>query len=453
MKKKLIAGIMTIVMMAGLLTGCGGEDNSPKEDSTVAENSAESNETQTEPQQADVADATGEDVTIKVATWDYSNTEYYKTIFDAFHEKYPNISIEVVEFSADEYDTVITTQLGGHQDFDVVFTKGTPSLAALINQGHVYALDDLLAGDTDFDASSYAGLVDALSLEGHTYALPFRYDNNLLFYNKNLFDAAGMAYPEDGMSMEEYHALAEKMTSGEGNEKVYGALVAQWMGNIYMYAARTEDFIFDDPDTYDALIPYYKEFLAMQDEGVIYDYGTLTSSNLHYTGIFYNQQVAMLQMGTWFVNGLFENAKDFEWGVCSMPNNDGMGNENCIGGVTPVSIGAYAKHPAEAWQFIKYVCGEEGAKILASCGIIPAYSIGAVEEVFDAAPENYPGAPDNLSKYISCEKKVIEQPINAKGGEIYTIMEEENSAIMTKSITPEEGVQSMIDRVKAVLEE
>ena len=83
MKKKLIAGIMTIVMMAGLLTGCGGEDNSPKEDSTVAENSAESNETQTEPQQADVADATGEDVTIKVATWDYSNTEYYKTIFDA----------------------------------------------------------------------------------------------------------------------------------------------------------------------------------------------------------------------------------------------------------------------------------------------------------------------------------------------------------------------------------
>lgn len=49
-----------------------------------------------------------------------------------------------------------------------------------------------------------------LGLEGHTYALPFRYDNNLLFYNKNLFDAAGMAYPEDGMSMEEYHALAKK---------------------------------------------------------------------------------------------------------------------------------------------------------------------------------------------------------------------------------------------------
>lgn len=453
MKKKLITGIVTVALAIGLLAGCGKNDSNSGNDSSAAENKAESSETQSEPLQAEIAETTGEDVTIKVAIWDYSNTEYYKTIFDAFRAEYPNISIEVVEFSSDEYDTVITTQLGGHQDFDVVFTKGTPSLAALINQGHVYALDDLLAEDENFNADSYAGLVDALSLNGHTFALPFRYDNNLLFYNKTLFDNAGVDYPKDGMSMEEYHALAERMTSGEGNDKVYGALVAQWMGNIYMYAARTEDFVFDDPSTYEALIPYYNEILAMQDDGVIFDYGMLTSSNLHYTGLFYNQQMAMVQMGTWFVNNLFENVKDFEWGVCSMPNNDGMGNENCVGGVTPVSIGAYAKHPTEAWQFIKYVCGEEGAKVLASCGIIPAYSLGAVGEIFDSAPETYAGAPENLSKYISCEKKVIEQPMNEKGNEIYTIMEEENSAIMTKSITPEEGVQNMIDRVTAILEE
>ncbi|MDE5908995.1 MAG: extracellular solute-binding protein [Lachnospiraceae bacterium] len=453
MKKKLIAGIMAVVLAAGLLAGCGGNSSSSESAPPAAEEEAVNQGAPAEPQQADTTEATGEDVTIKVAIWDYSSTEYYKTMFDAFRETYPNIAIEIVEFTSDEYDTVITTQLGGHQDFDVVFMKGTPSLAALINQGHVYALDDLLAGDESFDADAYAGLVDALSLEGHTYALPFRYDNNLLFYNKKLFDDAGVAYPKDGMSMEEYHALAKQMTSGEGNDKVYGALVAQWVGNAYMYAARTEEFVFDDPTTYEALIPYYNEILAMQDEGIIYDYGMLKTSNLHYTGIFYKQQTAMLQMGTWFVNNLFENVQDFEWGVCSMPNNVGMGNENCIGGVTPVSIGAYAKHPAEAWQFIKYVCGEEGAKTLASCGVIPAYSLGAVGEIFDAAPQTYAGAPENLSKYLSCEKKVIEQPMNAKGGEIATVLEEENSAIMTKSVTPEEGVLNMIDRVNAILEE
>lgn len=69
----------------------------------------------------------------------------FKNMFQAFTAKYPNIEIEPIEFSSDEYDNTITTQLGGKQDFDVVFTKGTPSLSALIGQGHVIDLDDFIA--------------------------------------------------------------------------------------------------------------------------------------------------------------------------------------------------------------------------------------------------------------------------------------------------------------------
>lgn len=460
MKKKLVAVMMAAVMTVGLLVGCGGGGSgaSTGNDAAASEDAGANNAATAEPQQAEVAEATTEDVTIKVALWDYSNTEYYKTIFDAFQQQYPNISVEVVEFTADEYDDVVTTQLGGKQDFDVVFMKGTPKLAALIRQGHVYAIDDLLANDTDFNKDAYAGLVDELSLDGHAYALPFRYDNNLIYYNKDLFDAAGVPYPEDGMSMEEYHALAAQLTSGEGNDKVYGAHVHTWPSNVYMYPARTEAFKFDDPATYESLLPYYNEMLAMQDEGLVQDYGMLKSSNIHYSGVFYNQQVAMLQIGTWYINMLFENVgegkeNNFNWGVCALPNDDGMALGNCIGGVTPACIGAYAKHPAEAWQFIKYVCGEEGAKVLASCGIIPGYSSPAVGEIFDAAPQTYPNAPENLSKYMNCEKNLPEQPMNAKGGEIDTVFQEEHSAIMTKSISPEEGVQNMIDRVNAILAE
>lgn len=457
MKKKLVAAMMAAVMTIGLLAGCGGGSDASTGNDTGAESDAPAEDAApAEPQQAEVAEATSEDVTIKVALWDYSNTEYYKTIFDAFQQQYPNISIDVVEFTADEYEDVVTTQLGGKQDFDVVFMKGTPKLAALVNQGHVYAIDDLLANDADFNKDAYAGLVDELSLDGHTYALPFRYDNNLLYYNKDLFDAAGVAYPEDGMSMADYHELAKQLTSGEGNDKVYGAHVHTWPSNVYMYSARTEAFKFDDPTTYENLIPYYNEIVAMQDEGLVQDFGMLQASNIHYSGVFYNQQAAMMQMGTWYINMLFENVgegkeNNFNWGVCSIPNNDGMGLGNCIGGVTPVCIGAYATHPAEAWQFIKYICGEEGAKVLASCGIIPGYSSDAVGAIFDAAPETYPNAPEGLSKYMNCEKNLPEQPMNAKGGEIDTIIKEEHSAIMTKSITAEEGVQNMIDRVNSAL--
>ena len=182
-KRRLAAGILAAAMVVGTLAGCGGKSSDGGSsngggDSTTA---AAAETTTAAAVQAEVKEATGEDVTIKVALWDYSNTEYYKTMIAAFEEKYPNVKVEVVEFTADEYDNVIVTQLSGKQDFDVVFTKGTPALSALINQGHIYALDDLIASDSSFDPANYSGLVEALAMDGNTYALPFRYDNNLIF--------------------------------------------------------------------------------------------------------------------------------------------------------------------------------------------------------------------------------------------------------------------------------
>ena len=100
-----------------------------------------------------------------------------------------------------------------------------------------------------------------------------------------------------------------------------------------------------------------------------------------------------------------------------------------------------------------YTCGEEGAKTLAECGIVPGYSSDAVGAIFDALPQTYPNAPEGLSKYLSCEKNVMEQPMNAKNKEIDTIMQEQHSAIMTKSVSAEEGVQQLIDRVTELLAE
>ena len=369
-----------------------------------------------------------------------------------------NVKIEMTDLGSNDYMTQLATQLsGGNGELDVLSIKDIPGYANLINLEMLEPLNDVLAGKSA--PQQAACVLEQLTDEGGKfYGIPFRSDFWVVFYNKDLFDAAGVAYPEDGMSMADYHELAKQLTSGEGNDKVYGAHIHTWPSNVYMFPARTEAFKFDDPTTYENLTAYYNEILAMQDEGLVQDYGMLKSSNIHYSGVFYNQQVAMMQMGTWYINMLFENVgegkeNNFNWGVCSIPNNDGMGLGNCIGGVTPVCIGAYATHPAEAWQFIKYVCGEEGAKVLASCGIIPGYSSDAVGAIFDAAPETYPNAPEGLSKYMNCEKNLPEQPMNAKNKEIDTIMQEQHSAIMTKSVSAEEGVQQLIDRVTELLAE
>lgn len=445
-KRRFWAAMLASMMAIGALTGCGGSNAGSTEGGAAGTNAAA---TQAAPSES--AQATGEKVTIKVATWDYSNTAYYKTLIEAFEAKFPNIKVEVVEFAADEYDNVIVTQLSGKQDFDVVYTKSTPALSALIKQGHIYALDEFIKSDDSFKSEDYAGLVDQLTLDGKTYALPFRYDNNLIYYNKDLFDAAGVDYPQDGMTMAEYHELAAKMTSGEGNEKVYGAHVHTWPSNVYDYPNRTGDFYFIDPDTYGSLTEYYNEILAMQDEGLVQDFGVLQSSNIHYSGVFYNQQAAMLQIGTWYINMLCENVKDFNWGVCALPNNAGIANENSIGGVTPVSIGSYSKHPAEAWQFMTFACSEEGAEILANCGVVPGFSSDKIGEIFDSLHDQHPNAPEGISKYLTCENKLMEVPMSAKNKEIDSIFKEEHSAIMTKSISVEEGIKELTERVKEVI--
>ena len=75
MKKKLVAAMMAAVMTIGLLAGCGGGSDASTGNDTGAESDAPAEDTTPdEPQQAEVAEATIEDVTIKVALWDYSST-------------------------------------------------------------------------------------------------------------------------------------------------------------------------------------------------------------------------------------------------------------------------------------------------------------------------------------------------------------------------------------------
>ena len=48
--------------------------------------------------------------------------------------------------------------------------------------------------------------------------MPFRSDFWVLYYNKDLFDKAGVEYPSNDMTLEDYDALARKMTSGSGDK-------------------------------------------------------------------------------------------------------------------------------------------------------------------------------------------------------------------------------------------
>jgi multiple sugar transport system substrate-binding protein len=80
-------------------------------------------------------------------------------------------------------------------------------------------LDDMLAG---YDLSDFAGVIDAGKYKGKLYALPFRTSSSLMYYNKTLFDQAGVAYPKEGWTWDDLLDISRKLSKGD----VYGYGIA-----------------------------------------------------------------------------------------------------------------------------------------------------------------------------------------------------------------------------------
>ena len=75
------------------------------------------------------------------------------------------------------------------------------------------------------DLSAFKGLTDQIKVEDKLYELPFRSDFWVVFYNKDIFDAAGVDYPTNDMTFEQYDALARSVTNDMPGQEVYGCLL------------------------------------------------------------------------------------------------------------------------------------------------------------------------------------------------------------------------------------
>jgi hypothetical protein len=85
------------------------------------------------------------------------------------------------------------------------------------------------------DTAQYVGIIEQITVSGEVYALPFRSDFWLVFYNKDLFDAAGVPYPSNDLTLDEYDALARRVTRGTGANKTYGAHYHTWRSTVQLF--------------------------------------------------------------------------------------------------------------------------------------------------------------------------------------------------------------------------
>ncbi|WP_194765030.1 ABC transporter substrate-binding protein [Microbacterium sp. UFMG61] len=397
---------------------------------------------------SDAGESTDPDapVTLTLSGWSIDTTPEFQTLADAFTADHPNVKIELKEYDAAEYNTLVTADLAAGSGPDIITQKEVKYVTTFQEGGQLLDVSDVALPEGISGADSY-------EVDGAAYAVPYRQDSWVLFYNKALFDAAGVEQPDGSWTWEDYADAAAALTT-DGSKGTY---LHRWQSTVQGFAnAQTGTSVLDGD--FSNMKDYYDSTLALQDAGDQVDFNTSTANQLTYQGEFGTQKAAMMLMGTWYTATLIAQqasgeANDFEWGIAPAPQLDEKtaGTDNTpvtFGDPTGFGINANidsAKVDA-AKQFLEFAASEEGAQALAEIGITPALTNDAVVESYFAVE----GAPtDDLSTFAWSTHDVLpENPTSSKTATIQGILADLHTAVMSGSVSVDDAIKTAEDRVK-----
>jgi multiple sugar transport system substrate-binding protein len=144
-------------------------------------------------------------------------------------DKYSNVEFEVHNREAD-YLTAVPIAIAGGEQKDIVVIPNPMIQQEWADQGAIVPLDDLAKkAGVDFD-EEFGDYAENARNNGQIFIVPQNKTSWVLYYNKDIFDKAGVPYPDSKIPMtwDEYREVAKKITSGEGANKVYGAFYLTW---------------------------------------------------------------------------------------------------------------------------------------------------------------------------------------------------------------------------------
>lgn len=387
-------------------------------------------------------------VTLSVAVWNLAGTPEFQAVFDAFEAANPDVTVQPVDILAADYPTKVTTMLAGGDTTDVITMKNVIDYARYAGRGQLADVTDLAKGK---EGGDLAGL-DAFDQEGKYFALPYRQDFWLLYYNKKMFDEAGIAHPGT-MTWDQYADTAKKLTKEADGKKVYGTYHHTWRSVVHAIAAAQND---GDQVTgdFEFFADQYELALDLQKSGAALDFGSATSQQASYRTMFETGATAMLPMGTWYTAGILAAKKKgdtaVEWGIAPMPQRPGASGVTTFGSPTAFAVNKNAKHTETARKFVEFAAGVEGAKAITKVGVLPALQTDEITESY-ASLEGMPTG-EQTTKALSPDKTALEMPVSEHTADVDTILKEEHDLIMVGEKSVEEGIRSMRDRVKKVID-
>jgi ABC-type glycerol-3-phosphate transport system substrate-binding protein len=313
----------------------------------------------------------------------------------------PAITVNLETTTFVDYWDKLQTQLASGTEADVVAMQSL-RMPVFAVRNALRPLNEFIEADPDLNFEDFfTPIQDGLSFDGQVYALAYDLGPIILYYNMDLFDAAGVPYPsaEEPMSWDEFKETATRLTDAEAGQ--YGFVmrpdldpVVPWLwsgGGDYMNAEATACTL-GSPESLAALNWYLGLLTADQVVAPITDLANVNFDR----ETFYTGKVAMHVDGPWnFVNQR-KNAT-FNWDVAPIPAGP-AGSQTSVAG-SGFGISNTTQNPEAAWFALKTITSQAGLEKVARAGrgyparqsavpafvdpAVPPASVAVVEQVLN----------------------------------------------------------------------
>ncbi|MBU5674715.1 ABC transporter substrate-binding protein [Paenibacillus brevis] len=375
--KKIGSVLLSSMVVMGLLAGCTGGKSAQQQEEKV--------------------------LRIGVLYGSTDDSYFRQQYTDIFEYANSNITIEIVPaidqnqyryndgsepYVQPDYLESMKKIMTGSNPVDVVVAD-TSTLKQLIAENLLKQLDPLVQEDkfdtTDYVPSVIEGIKDLG--DGNLYALTPSFSSSALFYNKKLFTDAGVTPPTDKMTWDEVFDKARLVAKGEGNDRIYGFAFNRYKGNdpywdmqnnylntlqLKTFDDKAETMTVDTPQwtkVWETVSKLAKDEIIPNNNNMDYsEPWTAISSDLFLSG-----KVAMTVAESYYINEIadannnvskIKNFTAVDWDVVTVPVHP---EKPDVGGNiwlnNTFSINSSAPNADSAWEFIKFINGEEFAKL------------------------------------------------------------------------------------------
>jgi multiple sugar transport system substrate-binding protein len=327
-------------------------------------------------------------VTISFMAWGApEELAVWQQIVNDFEAANPNIKVNVEVSDWDSYWEKLKTLLAANTPPDV-FAMDAPLYLDYQTRGVLLNLQPYIDKSPQMLDGFYPVTLQAYKLSDGYYGLPRDFQTIVLFYNKDMFDKAGVAYPTANWTYDDLRTAAKQLTidsNGDGTIEQWGMATDLWdmelswseaiwsWGGEIVSADNTKTLI-GEPVAREAWQFFYD---MMWTDKSIPDSNT---SQQYGTDLFQAGMAAMTSIGHWAVPGYA--TVEFKWDVAPMPTSPTGGRVTSVNSAGFVAA-KESKQPDAAWEFIKYCLSETGQTRLTELGLaIPVLKSVAESPVF-----------------------------------------------------------------------